>query len=236
MKRKRKAELGLSSTTDIQGFKVPQNKKDMERLWNQAQITSIHDMEQGFLGFGSKVTQRQFIALRIIFPKVREAKDLSEKRAHKATYGLLSTWDHAITLVQACPEFQAYFQLIPNNVRVTTVRKSETNRPETLKPTRLIQEQISKASTEVREQEPSLNDRELRSRTRQPTKVAKLVEAQHTERFVKSMQISGQKLRAIIYQASSTSDSSDESTKSHDSDESYFDSTEFPEARNEGTT
>lgn len=69
-----------------------EDRAELIRLSTQVNIPSIHDLEEDYLGSGSKATQKQFIALRIVFPEVIEYRFFE---SYLTSYGLIHIWGQA---------------------------------------------------------------------------------------------------------------------------------------------
>jgi hypothetical protein len=62
-----------------------------------------------------------------------------ESRAH---YGLDKVWNDAVRILEACPEFEAYFHVVLNDTPIKTVPKGSALWPGSLTPVRGIHEKI----------------------------------------------------------------------------------------------
>lgn len=158
-------KLSSQLHTKVAGFKVPPDVKILDSLSEFAGITNINDLPQDCLGSGSDVTQRQFLALRIIFEQMK-----FNEIEHSSYW---SEWDLTRLLIEAarrvgnCPEFQAYLELISTRTSVSTIGKGSPKWPGSLKPVKAFHEQILRKKN----QEGTLSEStsmDLRSRSRPP--------------------------------------------------------------------
>ncbi|OJJ95984.1 hypothetical protein ASPACDRAFT_54843 [Aspergillus aculeatus ATCC 16872] len=90
-------------------FSIPASRSEWVRLATQSRLIgkSLHDLVK--LGSGSKVTKKQFVLFRAVWPR-------PEKFSHilndKAKYHLNEVWDDAEQLVAKSVEIQNYFSLV----------------------------------------------------------------------------------------------------------------------------
>lgn len=98
------------SKTDVRGFSLPQTPEELRKLLKKAGLKSIHDLDQGYLGSGSQITQKQFLALRVVCPSLAPHSKLLESLD---VYGLSKVWNDAVRMVTQSREYQAYLKLVP---------------------------------------------------------------------------------------------------------------------------
>lgn len=134
-------KLSSQLRTKVPGFVVPQTAATLNRLSRVASITSINDLPQNCLGPGSDVTQKQFLALRIIYPGDEDFLPIRNPRYWDA-WGLEDFREEATKIVNNDAEFKTYLRLISNRTSIKTVAKQSTDWPGSLKPLKFFQEQI----------------------------------------------------------------------------------------------
>ncbi|KUL83157.1 hypothetical protein ZTR_10093 [Talaromyces verruculosus] len=136
---KKKAPLYLKKVTNVDGFLIPQSGGALRRIWQEAKIPSIHELEQGFLGSGSMVTETQFLSLRVVYRLAKEPKDL---RKCLSRYGHDEVWIAAEDLVADSAELQTYLNLIDKAISVANIEKGDELHPGEFKLVKTFQEQL----------------------------------------------------------------------------------------------
>ncbi|RAO69526.1 uncharacterized protein BHQ10_005538 [Talaromyces amestolkiae] len=224
-------KLSTQLHTKVPGFEIPSKILTLNRLSKAAGITTINNLPQNCLGSGSDVTQKQFVALRIISvqEKFKEIKFLAYWR----------DWDldrlsiEATRLVDECPEFQAYLRLISTCTPVRTVEKRSSDWPGSLKPVKVFHEQIlRKKNQETTHSEAPL--RELRSGSR-PTEAIQAANSGRQSAIPDFMQRTPAKKPPEIQPSETNFDSDDSDEASDDSDKTYVDPSEYLVAVKETT-
>ncbi|KAF3388252.1 hypothetical protein DPV78_012275 [Talaromyces pinophilus] len=95
------------SRTYVRGFSQPQIPDELHKLLKKAELKSIHDLDQGYLGSGSQITQKQFLALSVVCPSLAPHSKLLESLD---VYGLTKVWNdvvqmgHSITRISSPSE------------------------------------------------------------------------------------------------------------------------------------
>lgn len=224
-------KLSTQLHTKVPGFKIPSSVVVLNGLSKAAGITTINNLPQNCLGSGSDVTQKQFVALRIVSGQVK-FKEIK-------TSSYWGDWDldrlsiEAARLVDECPEFQAYFRLISTRTPVRTVEKRSSDWPGSLKPVKVFNEQIlRKKNQEAPHSETPL--RELRSGSR-PTEAIHAAHSGRQSTIRNLMQrkpaknlpeIQPSETNFDLEAIDETSEAEDRPT-SHDSDKTYVDPSEY---------
>lgn len=134
-------KLSSQLHTKVSGFVVPQTVQTLNRLSDVAGITSINHLPQDCLGSGSDVTEKQLLAMRIIFAPEMRFKFINQSSFWNS-WNLNMLWNEATDLVDKDPEFKAYLRLLSTGTSIGTVRKSSPDWPGSLKPVKLFHEQI----------------------------------------------------------------------------------------------
>lgn len=98
------------SRTYVRGFSQPQIPDELHKLLKKAELKSIHDLDQGYLGSGSQITQKQFLALSVVCPSLAPHSKLLESLD---VYGLTKVWNNAVQMVTQSREYQAHLKLVP---------------------------------------------------------------------------------------------------------------------------
>jgi hypothetical protein len=137
-------KLSSQLHTKVPGFVVPRTVQTVSRLSNVAGVRSINDLPQDCLGSGSDVTEKQFLALRIIFLGNGDFVEFRKSRCWNA-WGLDDMLEKAKRLVESDTEFNTYLRLISNRISIKSVPKQSTDWPGSLKPLKFFQEQIQGA-------------------------------------------------------------------------------------------
>lgn len=133
--------LFKKEVTDVPNFIIPESLDTLSNLWAKAKISPIHELEQGYLGSGSKVTQTQYLALRIIrSSSIRKPEYI--KRSSKR-FGLDKIWNDATDRVARSTEYKAYLQLIRMGISVIDLASDHPSYPGSFKPVKRVQEQIA---------------------------------------------------------------------------------------------
>ncbi|KUL84231.1 hypothetical protein ZTR_06928 [Talaromyces verruculosus] len=91
--------------TDVRRFSLPQTPDELHKLLKKAGLKSIHDLDQSYLGSGSQMTQKQFLALRVVCPSLAPHSKLLKSLD---VYGLTKVWNDAVQMVTQSHEYQAY--------------------------------------------------------------------------------------------------------------------------------
>jgi len=88
-------KLLLKPKTDVRGFGLPQTPDELRKLLKKARVRSIHNLGQGYLGSGSQITKKQFLALRVVYPSLVPHSKLLESLD---VYGLGKFWNDAVQI------------------------------------------------------------------------------------------------------------------------------------------
>jgi hypothetical protein len=95
----KKPKLLPKGITNIPDFAVPACEEELDELIRRAKVKPINELDQGYLGSGSDVTQTQFASVRIVFPPTKYITCFRQA-ALRARYGLDTVWEVAVQLVQ----------------------------------------------------------------------------------------------------------------------------------------
>lgn len=87
---------------------------------------SINELPQGFLASGSKVTQTQYLVMRVIQSEITNPDDLADKLAG---FSVTLVWTNATNIVQASPACHDYLALIHNSKLVRDVPINNLSHP-----------------------------------------------------------------------------------------------------------
>lgn len=150
--------LHPKSVTNIKGFKIPRTVKELNQLIVKSGISSIHDLDEGYLGSGSKVTQKQFVGLRVSCPRPISYRGIID---FQDEYGLKEVLVQAEELVENNSELRAYLSLISNQLSVSKVSFGQNLYPGFFAAVKYVQDQIKNVKGQ---NQPS--DREVRLTTR----------------------------------------------------------------------
>lgn len=159
-------KLFSKEVTDVPNFVIPDNLGTLSDLWTKAKISPIHELEQGYLGSGSNVTQTQYLALRIIHASKNQKPGTITRFLKR--YGLDDVWKDATNRVAQSTEYRAYISLIRMGISIIDLPKDHPSYPGSFKPVKRVQEQIA-AGHDVDDQP----ERETRSANHQLYKVTK---------------------------------------------------------------
>ncbi|KAF5010528.1 hypothetical protein F66182_15450 [Fusarium sp. NRRL 66182] len=134
-------KLFAKEVTDVPNFVIPKSVDNFSNLWVKARISSIHELEQGYFGSGSNVTQTQYLAFRIIHaPSPLEPESLDQ---YLGIYGLDDVWADATHRVAQSTEYKAYVDLIRRGISVIDLPSDHQSYPGSFKPVKRVQEQIA---------------------------------------------------------------------------------------------
>lgn len=127
-------------------FVIPMSLIMLNNLWAKAKISPIHELEQGYFGSGSNVTQTQYLAFRIIYASRPIEPEVFDQLLEN--YGLEDVWTDAINRVAQSTEYRAYVHLIRMGISIIDLPKDHPLYPGSFKPVKRVQEQI-RASHDV---------------------------------------------------------------------------------------
>lgn len=159
-------KLFSKEVTNVPNFVIPDNLGTLSDLQAKAKISPIHELEQGYLGSGSNVTQTQYLALRIIRASKNQKPGTITRFLKR--YGLDDVWKNATNRVAQSTEYRAYINLIRMCISIIDLPKDHPSYPGSFKPFKRVQEQIA-PSHDVDDQ----HERETRSSNYQLYKVTK---------------------------------------------------------------
>ncbi|RLL97219.1 hypothetical protein CFD26_107041 [Aspergillus turcosus] len=125
---------------EVMGFSIPCTPKELKEITKAGRVPAINDFEQEYMNSGSHVTQKQFIALRIVVRESLKAHAL-ENPTRLEMYGLHEKWEEARQIVADDPEFRAYINLVTQDKPVRNLEKDSALYPGSLKNLRYAQEQ-----------------------------------------------------------------------------------------------
>lgn len=91
----------------MEDFFIPNDLNDLDELWRQVKKPDINELS--FMKSGSRITQRQFVGLRVICPMLEGHKQFERL---KAKYGLKETWKEVKIIVKSDREARNYFEAI----------------------------------------------------------------------------------------------------------------------------
>lgn len=152
----RQKKLFPASMTNVPDFTLPRDLETLNKFTSTPrtitdengnsvrQSMSIQELPQGYLASGSKVTQMQYLAMRIIQTKITNPDDFANKLAD---FGLSSVWANATNIVQTSSACQRYLSLIRNSRLVEDIPISDPSYPGPFLTVKMDQEQITSLSS-----------------------------------------------------------------------------------------
>ncbi|KAJ9230655.1 hypothetical protein C8Q69DRAFT_517827 [Paecilomyces variotii] len=128
---------------DIPFFSIPGNLAELQALLKEAGLfnKSIHDLPGKWLLSGSKVTQMQFLAFHIVFPRIATATRLVDRDL--AQYGLHMFWREAQDILGRFDDFQKYLGLLVHQLSIEDISRDHPFFPSSLRILKDMQELCS---------------------------------------------------------------------------------------------
>src|SRR6267378_1442770 len=93
----------------VKDFHIPEDKTELDELWKKSGEININDLRPIYLKSGSKVTEKQYVGLRAIWPRLENCEKFIKR---KAKYGLDATWQEARSIVGNDNDINKYFKVI----------------------------------------------------------------------------------------------------------------------------
>ena len=131
----------LAEELRIPHFAIPTSEEELEDLLEKGGLKgrTIHDLEQPYFRSASKMTQKQFALLRVIFPGQRTPEQIDQ---FKADYGLADVWQKATHIVRDAKELGKYLKVIEKREIVADLGESSELWPGSFTGVRELQEEI----------------------------------------------------------------------------------------------
>ncbi|KAL1847479.1 hypothetical protein Plec18170_008592 [Paecilomyces lecythidis] len=125
----------------IEEFFIPADPDDLAEILKNEKMEkcSLYNIRSQWLGSGSKVSERQFVAFRAVWPPMKPPKTLVTE-TH--LYGIDKFWDHAQSIVNSLGDFQKFLDMIESDIYLKDLAIDDQRHPSSLATLRDLHELI----------------------------------------------------------------------------------------------